>query len=172
MERQDSEARRPSRLATVGESHHGGTCDDRLGEMVRGGQVRVAPVAADAQCHRGHDDALSAQLAHHLLEPVPRILPHMDHQAGIARHLRVPRAPGARTGRHQGVVQAGYRDAQYDAGWHPAVHQQLREVRAGQLGGEWASQRRAAAAPHGRADRLERDGGGREVIARGLGDLQ
>jgi hypothetical protein len=48
----------------------------------------------------------------------------------------------------------------------------LAKFRAGQLGSERAGQRRAAFGSHGRADHLERDGGGREAIAGGLGDLQ
>src|SRR5690348_15120246 len=62
--------------------------------MIGAGPVRVALAASDAQGHCGHDDALSAQPAHRLLQPAPRILPHVNHQAGVGRHLCVPRAPG------------------------------------------------------------------------------
>jgi hypothetical protein len=44
----------------VGESRHGSTGDDCLREMIGAGQVRVALAAPDVQCHRRHDDALSA----------------------------------------------------------------------------------------------------------------
>lgn len=58
----------------VGESSHGGTGKLRLYEMTCAGWMRPAQVAAHAQVDRGHDDPVSAQRAHRLLQPTPRIL--------------------------------------------------------------------------------------------------
>jgi hypothetical protein len=125
----------------------------------------------DAQGHGGHDDAIGAQPAYRLLQPAPRIVPHRDDQLGVGRHLNVPHTQAAGAGHQAVVMQRGHRNAQRDPGRHPAAHDQLGEVLAGQGGGERAVRRRAAASPHGRADHRELDGAGGQVVRRDLVNL-
>ena len=161
------------RGAPVGESRDGGTCDDCLCEMIRAGRVRVAGVASDAQGHCGHDDAVSAQLAHRLLQPAPRILPHVR-PSGWCRPAP-PRSPCPRgrswSSPRSSCSPAAEMPSAIPAGTQPAMSSLAKsgpdspEVNGRASGGQ-------PLAPHGRADHLELDGGGREAIAGDLGDLQ
>src|SRR6185312_11510240 len=161
VQRQDRQAG-PLRGARPGvEASDSGTDEGGLDDVVTpafGGRAVTIPHLGG---YRGHDHAVGAKPRHVLLELLTCVVAGVGHHLGIAMDFGVPRPP-AGLGHGEPVVMAGPdRDAEHQARGHPAVHEQLGEVLAGQVGGERPRQRRARPADRG-AERLELQAAGRK----------
>src|SRR5579871_589370 len=118
------------------EAGDGGADEGGLDDVVTpafGGRAVTFPYPGG---HRGHDHPVRAQPGHVLLQLLTCVVAGVGHHLGVTLDLGVPRPP-AGLGDGEPVVVAGPdRDAENQPGRHPAVHEQLGEILAGQVGGE------------------------------------
>ena len=94
VEMQDRETRRRAALAPPVNSRHRAAGDDRLDEMVGGGGLGTAPIAADPHVQAGHDHAVSAKGARRLPQTIARTASGGADETGVGRHLGVPGTQG------------------------------------------------------------------------------
>src|SRR5579875_4050438 len=155
VEREHREARLPRWLGRAGEPGYRRADDGRLHDVVAPALLERAFPLAHPHVHVVDHDAFGTQPPHVPLRLDPRVVPGVVDELGVPDHLGVACAPPRLPDRQPVVVPRRHRDAEDEAGRRPALHDQLGEVLARQVGGERLPQARAARRAHRGADGLE-----------------
>src|SRR5579875_4198521 len=163
VEREHREARLPRWLGRAGEPGYRRADDGGLHDVVTPALLERAFPLAHPQVHVVDHDAFGTQPPHVPLHLDPCVVPALVDEFGIPDHFGVACAPPRLPDRQPVIVPRCHRYAENEAGRHPALHDQLGEVLARQVGGEGPSQARAARRAYGGANGLELEPSGGEV---------
>jgi hypothetical protein len=139
----------------AGEAGDGGADERHLHDVVAAAHRGGAVPLANPHFHVGGHHAFGAEPSDVLSHLPPGVPPRLVHQLGPAGHLGVARPRAPLPGGRPVVMPRPDRDAEHQAGRHPAGRDQPGEVLPGQSGSKGKLQPRGARRAHRGADGRE-----------------